>query len=674
MAVGQSTAVAKDADDAYEMRISRLTIDKLGVKLYDKASAVIAELLANAFDADATKVRVEVPLGTELASKRTGEVIDKGFQIIVTDNGHGMTPEEAQAFYLKVGTDRRMPGGAGARSRGKKRPVMGRKGIGKLSPFGICRRIEVLSAGGDKTEKGFLASHFILDFDKIVRDEDEAVPIPAGPKDRTYQKVSGTVVRLTTFLPKRVPDENTFMRQLAQRFSLSATDFEVEVQDTRHKKTLKVPKLDVQVVPSTKIDLADRPVEYEGATYPVSGWLALGRDAYKNEEESGVRIYARGKIVATTRDFEQPAGYTGEFTMRSYLVGEVHAEWLDNDEGDDLIRTDRQGILWDSDLGDALRKWGAKLIREIGAASKKPRREKKSRKFMERADIERRARERYGDAAVVKAAVELGKQIGAFASEDELDDEEYVGDLAEVILTVAPHQALIEAFKEIGGNATIDEMLDLFGRTRTAEIASYGQIASERVRSIEELQEMIFSAKKVDERDLQALISRAPWLVSVDWTVLSEDQALKTFRDAFVVYWRNRFGEDLDVAISYEKKRPDFTMISIGLELHVVELKPPGHVFTDADYDRLQNYLEAFEEFYSQNTGLGSSVGNWVIDLIADKVNIKHTASRRAFEAEVKSKRVVRQPWNDFLLRARTAHGTFMQVHDKMKDTENGDG
>ena len=33
----------------YSMRISRLTVDKLGVKLHDKVSAVIAELIANAY-------------------------------------------------------------------------------------------------------------------------------------------------------------------------------------------------------------------------------------------------------------------------------------------------------------------------------------------------------------------------------------------------------------------------------------------------------------------------------------------------------------------------------------------------------------------------------------------------------------------------------------------------
>ena len=39
----------------YEMTISRLTVDKLGVKLYDRVSAVIAEIVANSYDADAKR-------------------------------------------------------------------------------------------------------------------------------------------------------------------------------------------------------------------------------------------------------------------------------------------------------------------------------------------------------------------------------------------------------------------------------------------------------------------------------------------------------------------------------------------------------------------------------------------------------------------------------------------
>lgn len=57
------------SDSQYTLTISRLTIDKLGVKLYDKVSAVVAELIANSYDADAAGAEVELPLGTELATR-----------------------------------------------------------------------------------------------------------------------------------------------------------------------------------------------------------------------------------------------------------------------------------------------------------------------------------------------------------------------------------------------------------------------------------------------------------------------------------------------------------------------------------------------------------------------------------------------------------------------------
>ena len=51
------------ADNKYKMTISRLTVDKLGVKLYDRVSAVIAELVANGYDADAETVAIKAPWG-----------------------------------------------------------------------------------------------------------------------------------------------------------------------------------------------------------------------------------------------------------------------------------------------------------------------------------------------------------------------------------------------------------------------------------------------------------------------------------------------------------------------------------------------------------------------------------------------------------------------------------
>ena len=47
----------------YRMTISRMTVDKLGIKLYDNVSAVVAELVANCYDADAERVRKAAVVG-----------------------------------------------------------------------------------------------------------------------------------------------------------------------------------------------------------------------------------------------------------------------------------------------------------------------------------------------------------------------------------------------------------------------------------------------------------------------------------------------------------------------------------------------------------------------------------------------------------------------------------
>ena len=89
------------------MIISRTTIDKLGIQLYDKPSAALVELIANAYDADAELVEIEVPLNKILASKKGKLIEDLGYTIVVRDYGHGMSTQEVNEFYLKVGTDRR---------------------------------------------------------------------------------------------------------------------------------------------------------------------------------------------------------------------------------------------------------------------------------------------------------------------------------------------------------------------------------------------------------------------------------------------------------------------------------------------------------------------------------------------------------------------------------------
>jgi hypothetical protein len=660
------------ADRRYVMRISRLTVDKLGVKLYDSVSAVVAELVANSYDADASKVRVRLPLGTLLAHGAPDGTFEQlgDWSIEVVDDGHGMTPDEAIDHYLHVGRNRRAHVEQGPVSRHRHRQVMGRKGIGKLAPFGICRTIEVISAGEPRTDRGFLVSHFKMDFDKIMADTDDAVEFDPGAMDRTYFEATGTTIRLSEFLNKSVPDAETFQRQLARRFALAQPDFDVTIEDTRNpgdNPPRPISPLDVPLLAGTRVDLAARPVQTaQGETLPVTGWLGLAKDAYKNEETTGVRIYSRGKLVGATRDFEQPAGYTGEFTMRSYLVGEVQAEWLDLDDGEDLVRTDRQSILWDSDYGQALRRWGADLIREIGATAREPRRNRVSAIFLETSRVVEKAKERYQDKDVIDAAVALATRIGRFAAEDELLDDDYVSGLTEIILGVAPHQALVEAFRRFsaelqGTTPSIDQLLDLFGRTRLAEMASYGQIVVERVRILRELEGIVLESAA--ESDLQELLARAPWLIEPTWSVISKNQALRTFKVGFEAFWKAKTGEEIALAIGLETKRPDFTLIDVGHQLHIVEIKAARHQFDDADCERMLNYADAFDEFFAAHPGLKIEFPlAYQIDVIADGENLSKPNNRRAYASLIEKKVVVRTTWHDFLTRAKIAHEAFLEA------------
>ena len=194
------------------MTISRMTVDKLGVKLYDRVSAVIAELVANGYDADAEVVTIEAPMGTYLATVAEGQVTDAGHRIVVKDDGCGMTPEVINPFYLKVGGERRKDTRRGNKSAKHGRLVMGRKGVGKLAPFGICNRIEVISSGGDEVEvlnksgnaaRGYRTAHFIMKRDAILSDEDEHYVPDQGHLDETVQPSRGTTIVMTEFIVRR---------------------------------------------------------------------------------------------------------------------------------------------------------------------------------------------------------------------------------------------------------------------------------------------------------------------------------------------------------------------------------------------------------------------------------------------------------------------------------------
>ena len=511
----------------YKMKISRLTIDKLGVKLYDRVSAVIAELISNSYDADATKVTVEAPMGEYLASKAGGTITDKKQQIRVIDNGIGMTPEEVNDFYLVVGAERRKEHrqGRGDKSPNYGRSVMGCKGVGKLAPFGICEVIEIITSGGDEVADrdpcghaitGFRTAHLILNRGDILQETDYAYRPAIGRHDNTLRKRTGTTIILKQFSYRKVPDKDTLSRQISQRFGLRTANWEIIARDTAeptpNARETTVGGFTVDTMENTRIEFlgpaapnfaandhagfeirGPEPLHHlyagfyhDTRFFPVTGWVAYARNPYKDELMAGVRIYCRGKIAAQTAVFNRRAGFTGEHNIRSYLVGEIHADWLD--EADDLIQTDRRDILWSHDLGQQFESWGRQIVQSVGLLARNPLKRSTWERFAEisRIDVEiKNAFPAPGQGPIRDTAMDLARSLGQTISQGELDDIGVVREMVQLALTLAPHVTLDEKLREAAdeANTPLEVIGGILMTARLAELSAFGRIAEDRINA-----------------------------------------------------------------------------------------------------------------------------------------------------------------------------------------------
>ena len=189
----------------YDLNIDLNVLNHLGLNLYSNVPAVLAEMVANAWDADAT--RVDISIEAQANNK----------QIVVHDNGCGMDDTDLRQKFLTVGYQRRCKG-TGDRTPGG-RAVMGRKGIGKLSVFSIAGKVEIV------TKKKCSESLAIeLDVEKIQTAIDKkdiyhphAISVPQVVNVGSF----GTVLILSN-LKKRVNTslDKNLRQRVARRFSI----------------------------------------------------------------------------------------------------------------------------------------------------------------------------------------------------------------------------------------------------------------------------------------------------------------------------------------------------------------------------------------------------------------------------------------------------------------------
>ena len=159
-----------------EMKFDPKTIEHLGVKMYSTLPPALAELISNAYDADAGNVKVRF---VTVGSRKS---------ITVKDDGHGMSAEDIQQKFLVIGRNRREKDGDKPTSRFG-RFATGKKGLGKLALFGLAKSITVDTIRDGKRNR------FSLNWNDLL--SSEGVYKPAwGIVERPTGLPNGTTIKL----------------------------------------------------------------------------------------------------------------------------------------------------------------------------------------------------------------------------------------------------------------------------------------------------------------------------------------------------------------------------------------------------------------------------------------------------------------------------------------------
>lgn len=198
-----------------ELKVNLQVLEHLGMNLYSNVPAVLAEIVANAWDADAQNVWIHLDR--------------EGGSITIEDDGIGMNRDDVIDHFLKIGFRRRdVMGETTVRLR---RKPMGRKGIGKLSSFSIANTVNVY------TKKDNECTAFRLDAQEMKSHMTSHETQPYRPEELDVKHCrfrSGTKILLTGLKSKLVAQTDRGLRQrLARRFSVIGAEhsFKVFVND-----------------------------------------------------------------------------------------------------------------------------------------------------------------------------------------------------------------------------------------------------------------------------------------------------------------------------------------------------------------------------------------------------------------------------------------------------------
>lgn len=322
-----------------QLKFEPQTIEHLGSRMYSHLPNAIAELVANAYDANANEVTITI----------------NGLDgVTVHDDGHGMSREDLQNRYLRIGRNRRKEEDSN-RTEGGLRPLSGKKGLGKLALFGIGRQVTLRT----KRENAMNWNVVEISYDDML--EASGTYTPTERTETGEPAAHGTSVTLTRLKRKTEIAPKKLAISLARLFDYQDDDFRIVI--VSGDKEFKVtPDLRLQSVDSEfswKIP-EDLKISTEFLREKrVSGHIVTSKKPLPPGLR-GVVLYSNGRMVNEAEFFDN----SDSSYAFAYMTGIVNADFLD-ELTPDVIATDRRAIDWETDETSQLRDILSEAVFEI---------------------------------------------------------------------------------------------------------------------------------------------------------------------------------------------------------------------------------------------------------------------------------------------------------------------
>jgi len=342
------------------------TIEHLGVKMYSNIPNAIAELIANAYDAEAENVHI----------KLVDDGNDKTIWII--DDGVGMDFDEINTKFLRIGRKRRLEDGNALSPNGK-RKVTGKKGLGKLAFFGIGDTIDIV------TKKDGNQISFTLDWNELL-ESNEPDYEPVFNVAFCDVEEHGTSIMLRNLKRKSEFDKEGLAVSLSKLFNLFDNTFNVSLylnddEPIKIDDKLKYQNLDEQFTwffPAFSDSISS---EYSEKR-EIKGKI-LSTEKPLKPGLRGIALFANGRLVNASEFF----GVSESSHGFSYFTGWLDVDFVD-DWDKDVISTDRQSLNWDLPETEILREFLKRMMSELERDWRKKRSEKKKEEVSVKTEVD----------------------------------------------------------------------------------------------------------------------------------------------------------------------------------------------------------------------------------------------------------------------------------------------